>query len=96
MKGLRSKLSNVKNMPYSEISDSVQNLQDQVICQKMATFDQLNDHFLVNSKKRSPLIKDYKMAWSKRTPMECNFGPSFCPYMEKLQNEIGFCVPFIS
>jgi hypothetical protein len=46
----RSKLSKFRILPYSEIVVRGQNLKFQVICKKMAMFEQLNDQLLVNSK----------------------------------------------
>ena len=46
----RSKLIKLRIMPYSKIVVRGQNLQFQLICQKMAMFEQLNDQLLVNSK----------------------------------------------
>jgi len=41
---------NFRIMAYSDIVVRGQNLSFQVICQKMAMFEEVNDQFLVNSK----------------------------------------------
>ena len=46
----RSNFSKFRIMPYSEIVVRGQNLQFQVICQKMAMCEQLNDQLLLDSK----------------------------------------------